>query len=255
MPIMRLGINSVAKNIEISPYATSQEKAYLQTRKLIESGEIKVGQRIPERELSARLGCSRIPIRESLLRLQADGLVYQLPRGGFVVREYSIKEIISIFELREAIEGYAAHIVADNGKDEHIEKICAIHDKFANFGIELKKTPTDIDDEDFQRWKLMDIDFHETILEASENTHFLEVLRQFNGRLVAVNLNKINKFLGVEIRQEENKDFDLETIKWHKAVVDAIKNRKGKEAEIAMRTHIHFVTEKYQKLMNLKTPL
>jgi GntR family transcriptional regulator len=53
------------------------------------------GQRLPsERDLAEKLGISRATVRAALLRLQADGLIDIIPRGGIFVRSFTPKDIL-----------------------------------------------------------------------------------------------------------------------------------------------------------------
>ena len=75
-------------------------------RRLITSGELKPGMKLPEVELSKSLGVSRSPIRESFRILEAEGLVQIIPNKGVSVSNFSEKDIIEIYELRTLLESY-----------------------------------------------------------------------------------------------------------------------------------------------------
>jgi DNA-binding GntR family transcriptional regulator len=74
-------------------------------------GLLRPNQRLVEVELAEALGVSRTPVRETLQRLALEGLVRRR-RGGWVVHEHSAEEIRSIYEVRAALEGYAAFLAA-----------------------------------------------------------------------------------------------------------------------------------------------
>lgn len=59
--------------------------AYSQLKSQILSNQLSPGMQVPEPELSLQLGMSRTPVREALIRLQAEGLVELVPRRGLRV--------------------------------------------------------------------------------------------------------------------------------------------------------------------------
>lgn len=76
------------------------------------------GAPLPELELANRFGVSRTPVRESLQRLSAEGLVKMIPGRGAFVTELSIRDILELFQLREALETYSARLAArSNGRE------------------------------------------------------------------------------------------------------------------------------------------
>ncbi|MEV0847465.1 GntR family transcriptional regulator [Streptomyces sp. NPDC049954] len=77
------------------------------------SGAYPPGARLRERELSQALGYSRIPVREALTRLAADGLVELSPRRGASVRRLSLRDVNELFDLRLSLEVFAARRAAE----------------------------------------------------------------------------------------------------------------------------------------------
>ena len=73
-------------------------------REKIISHEIKGGQPLRQDTLAAELGVSRIPIREALLQLEAEGLVRFAPHKGAVATKISASEVNELFELRVTLE-------------------------------------------------------------------------------------------------------------------------------------------------------
>ena len=67
-------------------------------------GDYAPGSPLSEKELAAELGISRTPVREALLRLQLEGLVRIIARGGIFVAEASMRQIREITEVRLVLE-------------------------------------------------------------------------------------------------------------------------------------------------------
>lgn len=73
-------------------------------REDIWSGRLKSGQPLRQDEIAARFDVSKIPVREALFQLKAEGLVTFYPNRGAVVSELSAKEVEEIYTMRSALE-------------------------------------------------------------------------------------------------------------------------------------------------------
>lgn len=73
-------------------------------RDAILSGEYPAGAQLRQDALAEAYGVSRIPVREALLQLDAEGLVKVQPRRGAVVSELSLEEVEDVFDLRAMLE-------------------------------------------------------------------------------------------------------------------------------------------------------
>ncbi len=87
-------------------------------RAAISSGELAPGLQLRQDELAARFGTSRIPVREALRQLEAEGFVTFLPNRGAVVSDLSIDEVIELLEIRIALECHALRLaIPDDERD------------------------------------------------------------------------------------------------------------------------------------------
>ena len=112
-----------------TPGLNRSAEVYEDLRRGIVEGRIRPNERLIEAEIAERLAVSRTPVRESMQRLAADGLVLSR-RRGWVVREHSPQEVQDIYEVRAALEGYAARLAAERASDEAIQGIVAIHEAY-----------------------------------------------------------------------------------------------------------------------------
>ena len=101
-------------------------EVYERLRQAIVEGTIRPNERLIEADLAERLQVSRTPVRETMLRLAGDGLIVN-HRRGWVVREHSAEEIREVYEVRAALEGFAARLAAERATDEELEAIAANH--------------------------------------------------------------------------------------------------------------------------------
>lgn len=81
------------------------------------------GQRLVERELSAELEVSRIPLREAIVQLETEGLVRVVPRRGAFVAAFSRKDLEDFFAIRQALEPLAARLSAERAGPSDIERM------------------------------------------------------------------------------------------------------------------------------------
>src|SRR5687767_5679974 len=73
-------------------------------RNMILSGELLPGQPLRQVQLAERLGVSRVPVREALTTLVADGAVVHTPNTGYAVARFNLAELREIFLMRELLE-------------------------------------------------------------------------------------------------------------------------------------------------------
>lgn len=91
---------------------TIADKVCSLLRQEIASGKFRPGERIVEKELAARLGISRTPIREALLRLETEGVVVCSSRRSYNVRFLPLESVREIYETLGILEGAVAAAVA-----------------------------------------------------------------------------------------------------------------------------------------------
>src|SRR5258706_10645788 len=87
---------------------TARGRVREDVRKLILSGELKPGTRLAQQHLAKRFGVAQSVVRESLLELQASGLVRSVDNLGLFVNDLDATMLLHAYEVRELIEGLAA---------------------------------------------------------------------------------------------------------------------------------------------------
>jgi DNA-binding GntR family transcriptional regulator len=93
------------------------ERAYERLKSRIMDLELPPGHRITERDAAAELGVSRVPLREALRMLEAEGLIVLVPRQGAMVASWSREDVVRLFEVREELETLAARLAATRRTD------------------------------------------------------------------------------------------------------------------------------------------
>ena len=87
-----------------SPAPTSVGRCIESIRQLILTGELLPGETIRQGRLAEQLGTSRIPVREALTTLQAEGVVTYTPRIGHAVARFNPAEFAQIYLMRRLLE-------------------------------------------------------------------------------------------------------------------------------------------------------
>ena len=87
------------------PAASERVAAYL--REAILAGDIRPGERIRQEEIAARLGASRLPVREALRMLEAEGLTEHEANKGARVPLHGSREVDLLYQMRERLEPLA----------------------------------------------------------------------------------------------------------------------------------------------------
>src|SRR5215472_7115983 len=82
-------------------------------RRLILSGELKPGTRLTQQHLAKRFGVAQSVVRESLLELQASGLVRSVDNLGIFVSDLDTHSLIHAYYVREMLEGLAARLCCE----------------------------------------------------------------------------------------------------------------------------------------------
>ncbi len=102
-------------------YKTRTQLVVETLREKILSGEIKAGQPLRQAALAEELNVSRIPVREALLQLEAEGLVSFEPHKGASATELNASQVDELFELRAMLEGDLLAASIPNLSEEDLE--------------------------------------------------------------------------------------------------------------------------------------
>jgi DNA-binding GntR family transcriptional regulator len=99
-------------------HRTLAEKAFGALHEAILTGRLSPGERLPIEELAEVLDMSAMPIREAVRRLDAAGLVENIPHRGARVTELSIEDLKEVYDARLALEPLTVQRAAENFTDE-----------------------------------------------------------------------------------------------------------------------------------------
>ncbi|WP_322101897.1 GntR family transcriptional regulator [Paraburkholderia sp. J41] len=129
-------------------------------------GAIRPRDHISERDLVARFGVSRTPVREALKRLFERGFVDSGPKGVAIVAEIDPEELRSLYDLRIELEGYAAGLTVENISNAQIDELNRINKRFA----------AALADRDLMRMLDVRAEFHALTSSATKNKWLAQIL-------------------------------------------------------------------------------
>ncbi|GAA4803819.1 GntR family transcriptional regulator [Streptomyces ziwulingensis] len=154
-------------------FTPESERVTRRLRDEIIDGVRQPGSRLVERELAEALGVSRLPVREALRVLVAEGLVTPRPRTWAVVREFTASDIADLDEVRSGLETLSFRLAAQRHTRAGLARLRAVVD--AEF--EAARAG------DAVRARRAAADFHETVISLAANELLNELERVLRSRL------------------------------------------------------------------------
>jgi len=212
---------------------THSDRAFQALQHDITKGDIKPGSKISETELAAHYGISRGPLREALQRLESRGLIERIPHVGTRVVSLNLNELLELYQVREALEGMACRLAADNMTGDEIAVLAKVLDKHAE-DAQLQSGHAYFQKEG-------DFDFHYQIIRGAKNEQLAKQILSDMYHLLRMYRYQCSLSEGRPQR----------ALKEHLAILDAIADRDGDLAEMLMRKHIRQarqnIAEKYKQ--------
>ena len=199
---------------------SKQEVAYQYIKKAIMENKFAPNSMLVETALCNILGFSKTPIREALRRLTSEDLVKFIPEKGCFISVLTFKELVNIFDLREALEGMATRLGAQRRVSDLVER--------------LEKENQDIK-------KYLELEDTDAVLKHDEAFHDIMIQASMNNKLIgfvdAINVH-IRRIRG--ITKDDYERLRL-SVSEHDEVTRALRNSHPEAAEAAMRAHIRSI--------------
>ncbi|MHC5306570.1 GntR family transcriptional regulator [Bartonella sp. LJL80] len=221
MPVMKIQ----APDLGQAPVASDVILAHL--RKAIADGTLDEGEPIRQDDVAALFNVSKIPVREALKRLEAEGLVEFRRNKGAIVTKLSEPEIAQIFELRAILEAAAIKRSVPNMNEETYQKASSYCEAFEH-------------ETDVARWSELNWHFHKTLYEDAARPYLIDAIRTTYDRL--------ERYLRVQLTLSHGKrTADNE----HRQILAAVRARDVSLAETL--TYDHIMDARRSLLDNLPT--
>lgn len=207
------------------------ERAILAIREMVHDGVLLPGQQIRQAAVAEQLGISRVPVREALKNLQADGLVEASPSGGFVVARLSADELKQIYLMRRLLETEMLRRVPGPVDDSEIAALTELNDRLA----------ASADRPSSREWKQLNRDLHFRMFALSGLTHVLaEVARLWD---------KTEPYRSVYSAEHATR---LRILDEHVKIIDAL--RRGDTGELIIQMDGHRGTSERSVVSVLTSP-
>ena len=157
-----------------------REKAYLLIQRKIATGALRAGDALSELALAKELRSSRTPIREAIGQLVAEGLLDQTPNRGAVVTQMTRQDIIDLFELREALESYAAAKAARQpSPPADLERLRSLAAELLTLrGTLVQSGAPSLDAAQMHQLVSCDMAFHALLMRRAANLRILKVVNE-----------------------------------------------------------------------------
>jgi len=198
-------------------HQTMQESVADMIRDLILSGKLEPGMRLTQNQLAEQLGVSRTPVREALQKLASEGLVTFSPYKGASVAEFSAAELVDIYSIRIALEGYCARLAAAQITDEQLEQLEAL---FAKMKKEYKRE---------DRWQLLaaNREFYVVLYAIPNQPRLYELTMKY--------LDMADPYRRMALAQER---YFTHIIEGHEKFLDILRRRDPDAMERLLRTQM-----------------
>lgn len=190
-PVLELTLRSLA------------QEAYDHIKKLILSGVLKEGDKIPEEGIANSLNVSRTPIREALRRLERYGLVVIKPRSHAKVTGVTGREAEHIAHVRVELERLAARYLLQRAGPEDIKALRRL----------AQETLDSVREGDRPRALLLDSAFHLEMVRRSGNDILYDILERLDPKAQLVRVRFASKF---------STELLVEVLQVHLDIVDAL---------------------------------
>lgn len=197
-----------------------KERAYEALKELILNETFPAGTFLSERQLVARLGMSKTPIRSALERLEAEGFVTVSPQQGILVREFSLQEVVDLFDIRIALETFAVGHIA--GKVPSAYR--------ARLEENLEAQAQAAEGGDVNTSTRLDFEFHLILCEALGNREIVRTMLGLGDRLYRV-IHRISSRIPGRL-QASYQD--------HRAIAQAVLSGDQEWAVRRVREHLEY---------------
>jgi DNA-binding GntR family transcriptional regulator len=186
-------------------------------RERILRGDYPEGEPLRQDALADELGVSRIPVREALRQLEAEGLVSFSPHRGAVVSSLSLDEIDELFELRAEIECDLLRRAIPKMSKEQLDRATDIVDEFQSA----------LDASEATRWGPLNWHFHAALYAPAGRNFTMNVLQKLH--------HHSDRYFRMQVLLAHG---GARANAEHREIANAVRKKDVKMATQLMRAHI-----------------
>ena len=207
---------------------TNAQRAYDHLRNRLINGDFLPGARIRYGPIGRELGISATPVREAIGQLANEGFVELVPQLGAVVRQISPKELIELYEMREALEPYAAARAAERIERHQLDEIRQHYERMTSLAKQSGATSKTVGERTVKNFEHSDLAFHMLIIEATGNQTMVRTVG--NSHVLAWIFSADRHGYDAAVMKATCED--------HRRVLAALERHRADAARDAMAVHI-----------------
>lgn len=204
-------------------------RVFQKIREDILNGKYKENDELRENAIGKELGVSRTPVREALRQLELEGLVTIIPNRGAYVTGISHKDIWDIYVIRSMLEGLCARWAAENITDAQLDEL---EETILLSEFQMKKGSGF----SAEQVTVLDSRFHSILYEASGSRILDHVLTDFHNYVQTARKSSV-----------VSEDRARKSIREHRQILRAIRDRDEEMAEQLANEHIMHVMQNLKK--------
>lgn len=201
----------------------------IELRNLINTGTLRDGDRLVERDLAAQFSVSRIPMREAIRQLEHDGLVDIYKNRGAVVRTLSVDDLDEIYQLRALLEGEAIFHAVKALNEDTLARAELTHSLLASTA-------------DFEKQGVLNREFHDLLYSGCKNQRLLTLINDSRNQIERYEYLQRQLLAKTQTFQED-----------HAAILVACQERNAGKARSEVIRHIHIAGEMLKAFVSSKT--
>jgi len=214
--------NSMYQLGKMDTVLSLKDKAYAAIKDAILSLKLEPGTPLVEGDLAQQLGISKTPVRDALQELEREGFVTRILFKGTYVTDVTMKDIADVFQLRSVLEGLAARLATPLFSAQEVDQLdqhlTAAEMALAEGNLALCSA---------HGQKL-----HNAIIDKTDNQRLILLIRNLDEHVQRF------RILSDQISGRLNK-----SVKEHRQVLAALRQRDPAAAEAAMRHHLSSVLQ------------
>lgn len=201
--------------------------------------EITPGQRLSDVDWGRQLNVSRTPAREAMRKLEQEGILLPLPRGGYELRAVNPRDLKGLYRCRAVLEGLAAHEAASGLSAAD----CT--------GLEqlISTTERHVAARAFDDALKCNTEFHSRIIEAAENPHLVRLLQSLR-RLILFNRVSLINVTRLSPQADLSYGDHIERTQHdHRSILQALRARDGALASSLMQAHLFRTADDMDRIL------
>ena len=197
-------------------------------RDMIMTGKLEEGDKVNEGELCETMGISKTPLREALRVLSVEGLIRLVPNRGAFVTKPTFEEIAEMFAVMSLLEGFCAREACERMTPRDFVRLEKLHAK-------LEESFERRDQEEYIR---INNQYHSFVQEIAGNRTLNQIVAGLRKKILLYRFQSLN----LPVRFERS-------IREHRDLLEAFRQRDHTRAETLMRAHLHNQSQALETLV------